>query len=179
MYPKGEQQTGLILIGRRMRVLVTFTILVLLLCFGATTSLTAGPFEDGIAAVQAGDYPTAIRLWRPLADQGNNAAQFKLGQIYRDGKGVKQDYAAAVVLFTKAADQGNAQARYNLGLMYFLGQGVTQDYVQAHKWLNLAAARLEAKPREITLGMLDYVAEHMTPTQIAEAQKQAREWMPK
>ena len=35
----------------------------------------AGPFEDGVAAYDRGDYATALRLWRPLAEEGNPDAQ--------------------------------------------------------------------------------------------------------
>jgi hypothetical protein len=43
---------------------------------------TAGPIEDGYAAYQRGDYATAMRLWRPLADQGNVFAQDFLGAMF-------------------------------------------------------------------------------------------------
>ena len=47
----------------------------------------AGPIEDGIAAYRGGDYATALRILRPLAEQGNAAAQFNLGSMYaRMGK---------------------------------------------------------------------------------------------
>ena len=87
----------------------------------------AGPLEDGLAAALAGDYPTAMRLWRPLADQGNAIAQRNLGNMYANGRGVPQDYAEAMKWYRKAADQGNAPAQLNLGIMYDLGQGVPQD----------------------------------------------------
>ena len=69
-----------------MRTLVRSTILALLLCVSAPVS--AGPFEDGQAAYEAKDYATALRLWRPLADQGHPLAQFNLGKMYRKGEGV-------------------------------------------------------------------------------------------
>jgi TPR repeat protein len=59
--------------------------------------------------------------------------------------------------------------------MYDKGSGVTQDYLQAHMWFNLAAARGEKTAREFR----DSLAEKMTPEQIAEAQRTAREWKPK
>ncbi len=52
----------------------------------------AGPFEDGVAAYKRGDYATALRLWRPLAEQGDADAQFNLGLMYANGEGVPQDY---------------------------------------------------------------------------------------
>ncbi len=72
------------------------------------------------------------------------------------------------------ADQGDSNAQDNLGVLYYMGQGVPQDYVRAHMWFNLAAAggdKVAARHRDI-------VAAKMTPAQIAEAQKLAREWKP-
>jgi uncharacterized protein len=62
--------------------------------------------------------------------------------------------------------------------MYYTGRGVPQDYIQAHMWFNLAASRLTAG-RDFEVSNRDEVAAKMTPEQIAEAQKMAREWVPK
>ncbi len=71
-------------------------------------------------------------------------------------------------------------AQYNLGVMYDIGRGVPQDYAQAHMWLNLAASRFPpGKDRDNAVKNRDIVAEKMTPAQISEAQKLAREWKPK
>ena len=96
-------------------------------------------FDKGLAAAQAGDYATALREWKPLADQGNVAAQFSLGVMYENGHGVPQDYKEAVRLYRLAAAQGYASAQYNLGGMYYNGRGVPQDYKEAVKWYRLAA----------------------------------------
>jgi uncharacterized protein len=66
--------------------------------------------------------------------------------------------------------------------MYDEGRGVPQDYVQAHKWYNLAASRFPTSAKEFrdrAVGNRDAIAAKMTPAQIAEAQKLAREWKPK
>lgn len=123
------------------------------------------------------DYTTAMQAFRQLADQGNAEAQWNLGLMYKLGEGVPQDYAEAVKWFRKAADQGDPDAQQSLGLMYSDGQGVPQDYVQAHKWFNLAAARASRSgARADAIKNRDLVAAKMTPEQIAEAQKLAREW---
>ena len=90
------------------------------------------------------------------------------------GRGVTQNYAEAVKWFRFAADQGDASAQYALGLMYGNGRGVPHDYVSAHMWFNLSAAR----GIQNAVKVRDEVAKHMTPAQIAEAQKLAREWKP-
>jgi len=178
----------------------------------------AGPLDDADSAYGRGDYATALRLWQPLADQGDAKAQFHLGVMYEigvgvpqdaaaavkwfrkaadqgeamaqlnlgfmyfRGQGVPQDYAASAKWYRKAADQGDAMAQFHLGFMYFGGQGVPQDYVQAHKWFNLAASRFKASEGEFRDKVVrgrDLVATKMTPAQIAEAQKLARDWKPK
>ena len=77
-----------------------------------------------------------------------------------------------------AAEQGVASAQGNLGVMYDNGEGVPQDYVQAHKWINLAAASRTTKAGDYRLAR-DAVAEKMTASQVAEAQRLAREWQQK
>jgi TPR repeat protein len=58
--------------------------------------------------------------------------------------------------------------------MYFIGRGVPQDYVITHMWYNLAAAKLDINSAD----MRDFLTETMTPAQVAEAQRLAREWKP-
>ena len=95
--------------------------------------------SEGLAAYKRGDYATVVRLLRPLADQGMALAQFSLGVMYANGKGVPQDSTQAANWFRKAADQGNADAQVNLGAMYAKGQGVPQDATQAVNWFGKAA----------------------------------------
>ena len=182
---------------------------------GAVAVLTALTFAPslvqaqgkGLEAAQRGDFVTALREWKPLAEQGVAGAQFNLGIMYYEGQGVPQDYGVALKWYRRAAEQGHAGAQYNLaemyrggqgvpqdygvalkwyrkaaeqgydpaqsnlGLMYGTGLGVLQDYIKAHMWANIAAAqgnKRAAKNRKIH-------EEKMTPAQIAEAQKLARE----
>ena len=76
----------------------------------------------------------------------------------------------------QAADQGHAGAQYDLGVMYHSGQGVPQDDVEAHKWYNLAASRAGYLQQQGIAATRDALAKKMTPAQLAEAQKLAREW---
>ena len=96
--------------------------------------------------------------------------------MYDTGLGVPQDAAEAVRWFRLAAEQGHARAQYSLGVMYGTGEGVPQDNVEAHMWLNLAASRLSGADRERSVGARDRVAELMTPADLSEAQRRAREW---
>ena len=193
--------------------------LIAALCAGVILGLTAPAWagqDEAAAAYKRGDYATAVRELRPLAEQGDAKAQHNLGVMYERGQGVPQDYAEAVRWYRKAAEQGYAFAQYNLGVMYGKGQvvpqdyaeavgwfrkaaeqgvaeaqynlgqmyrygyGVPQDYVQAHMWYNLAASRFppgEYRDNAVKTG--DIVAMRMTPAQISEAKKLAREWKPK
>lgn len=187
------------------------------LALAVFSDAAAGPLEDGVAAYQRHDYAEAMRLLRPLAEQGNANAQHNLGLIYDNGDGVPQDYAEArawylkasaqgfalsqnnlgfmyatghgvardpaqaVTWYRKAAEQGDATAQYNLGIMYQHGQGVEQSYVQAHMWFSLGAssATASAEARERAAKALEELAANMTRAEIVEAQRMAREWIPK
>jgi hypothetical protein len=74
----------------------------------------AGPLEDGMAAYSRGDYVPAIRLFRPLAEQGNAKAQNLLGVMYRRGQGVARNSVRAFVWFSRAAARGDATAKAEL-----------------------------------------------------------------
>ena len=111
---------------------------VLALLFGISGSGVAD-FKDGIDAYQKGDYKIAFNEWKPLADQGHTSAQYNLGLMYANGRGVLKDYKQAAKWYQKAADQGDADAQYNLGVMYDKGRGVLKDYKQAVKWYQKAA----------------------------------------
>ena len=67
-------------------------------------------FNKGLEAYGRGDYATALREWRPLADAGYAVAQYNVGVMYRHGRGVPQDHAEAVKWYRLAAAQGDANA---------------------------------------------------------------------
>ncbi len=118
------------------------------------------------------DYTEAAKWFRKAAVQGNAGAQFALGFMYGHGEGVRQNYAEAVKWYRKAAEQGVARAQNNLGVMYGQGQGVARDLVRAYMWCSLSAAQ----GHKNAANLCDAVAKRMTPAQIAEAQRMAREW---
>jgi hypothetical protein len=101
--------------------------------------------EAAEEAYAKGSYPLALRLLRPLAEQGNARAQAVLGLMYYHGRGMKQDDMEAAKWFRLAADQDEPRAQFNLGVMHAEGQGVPQDYVEAIKWYRLAAEQGEAR----------------------------------
>ena len=124
-----------------MRNFLKTTLLACVLSLCPVAPGSAGPGEDGARAFERGDYATTLRLWRPLAEQGNATAQYFIGLMYTEGKGVPQDDAVAVEWYRKAAEQGLADAQFALGFMYDEGKGVPQDDALAYMWFNLAAAQ--------------------------------------
>jgi TPR repeat protein len=130
-----------------------------------------------------------VKWYRKGADQGDAAAQANLGFVYSNGVGVPRNYAEGVKWYKEAADQGDATAMGNLGFMYLNGLGVPRDFVLAHMWSNLAVSRHPTseqerqestkRNRDVGARNRDLAADRMTPSQIAEAQKLAREWKPK
>jgi hypothetical protein len=136
-------------------------------------------FGDGVPK----DYKEAVKWYTKAAEQGDKSAQFELGKMYYFGsdvfEGVPQDNKEAVKWFTKASEQGNASAQLELGEMYcdgmnYDGEGVPQDYNEAYKWALLAEMN-----GENSTTLKERLAHKMTPTQIAEANKVAREFTEK
>ncbi len=113
-------------------------IAIAVLMFDLAAPAWAG-FDEGTAAYKRGDYATALREWRPLAEQGDANAQYNVGLMNYHGRGVPQDDDQAIWWYRKAAEQGDARAQYNLGSMYRTGRGVPQDDAQAVRWYRNAA----------------------------------------
>ncbi len=88
------------------------------------------------------DPATALKIWRPAAEQGDAVSQFRVGQIYEMGLNGTPDYQSAALWYRKAADQGNRTAAFNLAVLYEKGLGVTRD--------NAAALALYRKAQGLT-----------------------------
>jgi TPR repeat protein len=99
----------------------------------------AQDIQNGLEAYKKGDYPTAIREFRALSEQGNADAQYNLGLLFDKGHGVREDYEEAAKWYRKAAEQGNAEAQLILGINYYEGEDVLEDYKEAAKWYRKSA----------------------------------------
>ena len=111
------------------------------------------------------DTSDTIRPLKDAAEQGNSAAQYLLGFMYKYGEGVARDYKQAAYWFEKAAKQGNDEAQRGLGIMYYNGDSIAKNKVYAYVFLNQAAITNE-KARKAR----DMVEKTMTPQEIARAQ---------
>jgi hypothetical protein len=121
------------------------------------------------------DYEEAVRWFRKAAEQGDSDAQTNLGSLYLLGDRIPQDYAESLKWLRAAAAQRHPMAQTKLGIMYEGGHGVPQDRVQAHMWFSLASA----EGSELADAFRDALTKKMTPAEIAEARRLAREWRPK
>lgn len=123
------------------------------------------------------DMVEAARWYTRAAEQGHAAAQFTLAVLYTIGRGVSKNQPKAVYWFDRAATQGYPDAQVELGILYGIGRGVPKDAVTAYRWILLGQtyARTTAL-RTRAAQSLGRLSRGMTPTQIAEAQRQAREW---
>lgn len=81
--------------------------------WGSATAF-AGPWEEGMAAYNRGDYVPAVQFVRPLAQAGNAKAQALLGVMYRRGEGVARSSAIAFMWLGLAAKQGDPKAKAQL-----------------------------------------------------------------
>ena len=77
----------------------------------------AGSLKDATVAFDRGDYATASRLFRPLADQGDAMAQFNLANMYDNGQGVPRDAQQAAAWYRKVAEQGLPLAQSKLAAL--------------------------------------------------------------
>jgi uncharacterized protein len=159
----------------------------------AGTALAAGAYEAQIA-YDKGDFATALKIYRALAEQGDAVSQYALGRMYARGEGVPKDADKARFWFGMGRDQGNALKAYNrgdyatalriyrplaeknqvlaeyiMGLMYANGQGVAENYGEALKWLQKAAEQGEAKA-QFSVGVIYFKGLGM-PQNRAEALK--------
>lgn len=141
----------------------------------AERSLADSYFEG--RGVEQG-HEAAAYWYKRAAEQGVPIAWLRLAFMYEHGLGIEQDDFIALGWYRRAAEYGFLGAMLNLGDRYAEGRTVPQDYVQAHKWFNLAgsAAASEKALRDRAIRARQRVAAAMTPEQIAEAQRLAREW---
>ncbi len=160
-----------------MKYLARFILLVFMAAiFWNIAGCAPANYEKGMKQYKPDDVAAAVRELKPLAEQGDAAAQFNLGSLYYQGWGVPQDYREAAKWLRKAAEQNHGFAQATLGTIYAEGvQGVIgKDYPQALMWFILATAQGDMEAREFR----DALAMRMTPKQITEAQKLAREFKP-
>ena len=113
----------------------------LVLGLGLSAPAAVADTRAGIAAHARGDYAAAAEAWRSPAAEGAARAQYGLGLLHAEGRGVPADPARALGWYTRAAERGFAPAQYNLAVLHERGAGVPRDIAQAVFWYAEAARR--------------------------------------
>jgi hypothetical protein len=132
---------------------------ILLLSFVFLTLATgAGPvraqFDDGVKALQAGDYAAALGAWQKGAESGDARSQYSIGYLNQFGLGMPVDLAKAKEWYEKAAAQNNADALYAVGLMYETGKAGRKDLAEAMRYYRRAAETGSQPDAEYAVGRM-------------------------
>ncbi len=118
---------------------MTIAVLAALLLSALAGTAVAGPFEDAVSAHERGDYATALRGFRVLAEQDDARAQYNLGHMYYWSEGVPQDYVLAHKWLNLAAAQGDTTGG-NVALRDFVSKKMTAAQIAeaqrlAREWM--------------------------------------------
>jgi len=131
-----------------------FSLLCILACL-LHSNVWAANYEEGKKAYLNKDYAQALKILKPLAENGDSQAQVTLGIMYDFGHGVVKDQSKAVEWYIKAAEQGIPVVQHDVGVKYFQGQGVEQDYLKAAYWWE-QSANAGLADSQFNLGLLYY-----------------------
>jgi uncharacterized protein len=174
--------------------LLRITLTALLMQIAVVGAAVAATNADAQIAYNKGDFATALRIYRELAERGDAVSQYALGRMYVRGEGVPKDpdqarywfsiardqtaalkaynrgdHATAMRIYRPLAEKNQSLAEYIIGLMYANGQGVAENYGEALKWLKKAGEHGEAKA-QFSVGVI-YFKGLGVPQNHAEASK--------
>ena len=131
----------------------------------------AADFNDGVVALLSGDSDTALQILLPLAESTDHAfAQYFVGRIYDDGRGVDVAPEVAATWYRRAGEKGVADAQFRLGNMYEKGAGVPKDIEYAYAWY-IVAGHLGSQQALVAAQKLEEV---LTEGQRPQAEKLSR-----
>ncbi len=127
------------------------------------------------AKVVERDVETAIKYYTIGAEGGDMRAQMDLATMFDKGWGVPQDMSRAAKWYEAAARQGLPSSQYNIATMYEDGVGVEASKVKAYFFYQLA---IEGGFPRFATEAIEKLSESMTPAEIKEASKMARDFKP-
>ena len=111
----------------------------ILILFSLIFTVNGADLNNGLAALKAKEFETAYNELKPLAELGDERAQYNLARMYSKGDFVSLNHSKALDLYRKSAEQGYEKSLNNLGLAYYLGNGVKKDYQMAYMYMGVAA----------------------------------------
>jgi hypothetical protein len=124
----------------------------LILCVAAL-SASAGALAPGKSAYEAGDYASALKIIRPLADQDDPEAQYLLARMHEKGEGMAKDMVVAAQWYRRAAERGHAAAEYRMAVGYAFGLGdLPKDEAESLNWLRRSACHGHKKAMKMLSG---------------------------
>jgi len=129
------------------------------------------PQNQSVVEIQHAIGTPALKNLREQAEAGDPCAQFRLGVIYEEGRGVAPSGRQAERWYRRAALQNDANAQLALGVIFAIGDGVERDYGQAYVWFDLAASQGHKDAEELR----DLVARELGATARKAALREARE----
>ncbi|WP_295420465.1 tetratricopeptide repeat protein [Sulfurovum sp.] len=112
----------------------------MIILLGLTLCVWSGDFDQAVKDYNQGNYIKALNVFYVLAKKGDAQAQYNVGLIYANGKGVKADVSEAMQWYEKAAKQGIGTAQYNLAQLYYQKgeNGEPHAYEKAKYWYEKA-----------------------------------------
>lgn len=98
-----------------------------------------GLFNIALESYNSGDYKTAYEIWKDLADKGDASAQFKMGYLYRNGRGIEINKAKAIEWYRKSACQGYVDDNLNAASYLAVILYENKQYEEYEFWMLKAA----------------------------------------
>ncbi len=132
---------------------------------GAWSSIVRADLQDGINAYFDGDYAAALQNLKPEAEADDVIAQYFLGEMYLQGKGVDQDFEQAVAWYERAALNGHPDAQAALGSLEMLGLGVPRHPTSGYFWLIVSVVWEDSDLRQAAMSALGQAAVQLSPDQ--------------
>ncbi|NQV80329.1 MAG: sel1 repeat family protein [Alphaproteobacteria bacterium] len=140
---------------------------------GCAPSANAGSATDSVllARVYAEKYSPyhdlskAVALLTFATDEGNQAARWRLGDLYADGLGVPKNRDLSFKMYKEAAEHGQFDAMLRVARSYRDGVGVPPDLVKAWAWYNIASNRSDSAVHE-----REKLEDEMTVDELVRAQ---------
>jgi uncharacterized protein len=101
----------------------------------------ADDWDDAWNTFKRGDYKEASKMLRPFAEKGDTTAQYYLGLMYKEGKGVSRNFKEAAKWIQLVAEKGDATAQYQIAEMHEKGEGVPKSAKKAVRWYRKVALK--------------------------------------
>lgn len=125
----------------------------LLLFQGHAFAGSKAKIEKAAALMERGDYAPAYCIWKDLADDGVEEAQYILGWMYHNGYGVAVDDEQAHEWWVEAADEGHVEAQFALGMLLSQGRYRGRNPEEAVEWYTKAAENGHEEASLVLLAM--------------------------